>query len=1191
MRFSYPKYSFLFLLCCLQLNSAFAQNWFQSPVYHGRNVYSLHIIDRINIVAAGGNEQNDSLQDIYKSPTGAMTWNFSNNEGGGYIRSLAFSDENKGLAVGYAGKILKTTNAAESWERIFPPSPMTQRNFTTVIYKNPQTAYTFGGRNYSGADTMQTIMRSADGGDTWATVRDQPGRWLKAACFINDNLGFAVGGNGTILKTSDGGNTWNPQPSPVSGRELNAIRFISSTTGYIAGGHYVQFDTTASFRTLLKTTNGGDTWSVVFNEPGGWLTSIDFIDQNTGYIAGDGASLYKTTDGGANWFRVEVAGAQWYSNFNAVKFLDENFGIIGGMYGEIFLFSNESLSDVQTLPASIHSVTDTNASAVIRAQINTHGIPSRINFWYATQADFSDAFPVFIPIYPVALNSFSDSIFEVSINNLIPQTTYYYFPVLTSAAGTVFGDTLSFHTAYPYTQLSTLPPEFPTGDSALMKGVADGFQQPVNLWFEYGMNNGYGNIIAASPASISDNQYYEVSAPLQGLSQGSYYYRLIATDAYNTFYGNPQSFFHGQIYQSIETLPASEIGVTSATLNGSVYGFLIPVQLSFEYGTTPALGNEIIANPDSVFQYSPITVSAQLQGLTTGQLYYYRIKAQTDFGSFTGMTQTFTPFPQGTIAETRAAASVTYSSAQLRGRIAGFSVPASLEFEYGLTPAMENSIIATPQNISDNAEHIVMADVSGLQAATLYYYRLKVNFQGGFQLLGNTRQVYTSEPEIPNWNFDEWENISAAIPQQWMLPADDFQQVPGVNGSALRIKAKNAALLGMPVESEGDEMKFTNGCPIDFAPDSLVMTMKYDIDAGDSALVISMLSHEGTVIGYIIHVIEGSSNGNFARIAEPYIYLEHLVPDSFFVVVSPFVLFDETGANCNLQSFVEIDDFNFTPPSPPLCNIDFETWIPFSIEAPQHWVFSKFAGTQEPILCVTPSYFEQQNDLALKLQNIFFNNYWYAGIIGLSKNDFNGSGYCPGIPISNKYKHLNGYYKFASENNDTALFRVFVYENGEIVGKGSFYEPRSLTEWTPLDIEIKYLSETAQPDSTNIIINSNTNARIYGNSVLQVDKLSFDGFWQSDGGIIVHTENKKTRGWKVYPNPAAHEVFVVFNEDAKMEKIIELINLNGKVVSEISVARGQQHTRINLNTVDAGFYFLRCITSNEFFAEKIAVVK
>jgi hypothetical protein len=58
--------------------------------------------------------------------------------------------------------------------------------------------------------------------------------------------GLAVGNNGTILRTEDGGETWESQKLGIT-QNLYAVQFIDSLTGWIAGEGGL----------IIKTTNGG----------------------------------------------------------------------------------------------------------------------------------------------------------------------------------------------------------------------------------------------------------------------------------------------------------------------------------------------------------------------------------------------------------------------------------------------------------------------------------------------------------------------------------------------------------------------------------------------------------------------------------------------------------------------------------------------------------------------------------------------------------------------------------------------------------------------------------------------------------------------------------------------------------------------------------------------------------------------
>ncbi|MCX2681870.1 YCF48-related protein [Galbibacter sp. EGI 63066] len=77
---------------------------------------------------------------------------------------------------------------------------------------------------------------------------------------------------------------------------------------------------------VIKTIDGGDTWSQIwFGEDQG-LKGISFPTLNTGYVAGWGDYFAKTTDGGATWQQqTPISDVFFYRN---MVFKDENNGVI-----------------------------------------------------------------------------------------------------------------------------------------------------------------------------------------------------------------------------------------------------------------------------------------------------------------------------------------------------------------------------------------------------------------------------------------------------------------------------------------------------------------------------------------------------------------------------------------------------------------------------------------------------------------------------------------------------------------------------------------------------------------------------------------------------------------------------------------------------------------------------------------------
>src|ERR1035437_8496105 len=129
------KNIYFFLILLLSLTQTLtAQQWSMTNVPHNRTINSVIILDTMHIVVGGGNETNDSLFDIFKTNDGGFTFDFSSNGFGYWIKSMNFTDAVNGIAVGYSGKILKTTDGAVSWATMV--SPISDRNYNKVVYKD-----------------------------------------------------------------------------------------------------------------------------------------------------------------------------------------------------------------------------------------------------------------------------------------------------------------------------------------------------------------------------------------------------------------------------------------------------------------------------------------------------------------------------------------------------------------------------------------------------------------------------------------------------------------------------------------------------------------------------------------------------------------------------------------------------------------------------------------------------------------------------------------------------------------------------------------------------------------------------------------------------------------------------------------------------------------------------------------------
>lgn len=210
----------------------------------------------------------------------------------------------------------------------------------------------------------------------WYWLNGQPaGQTLKWVNIFDASNIFAVGGRGIFMKSADGGDTWSvnntagsPDNTPGTGglarRDLNTGWFFNGSTGYVAGQSLsviTGYPVPKGY--ISRTTDGGNTFSYVeYNDTGGTVNSIYFINANTGYLTGSGkARFFKTTDGGLTWQDQSFSPILPSTSNNAVFALDtSNIFIASNTSRKIYYHKpgGDSAWKVWTLPGTAATPTD-----------------------------------------------------------------------------------------------------------------------------------------------------------------------------------------------------------------------------------------------------------------------------------------------------------------------------------------------------------------------------------------------------------------------------------------------------------------------------------------------------------------------------------------------------------------------------------------------------------------------------------------------------------------------------------------------------------------------------------------------------------------------------------------------------------------------------------------------------------------
>src|SRR5213075_2321621 len=129
----------------------------------------------------------------------------------------------------------------------------------------------------SSAATVSSKPLAGTASSQWHWQNPLPqGNNLRGASFVDANTGTVVGEYGTIVRTTDGGNSWTIQASGTT-QTLWAVSFTDANHGTAVGEAGI----------IVGTTDGGDHW---VTQPSGTtfqLRGVSFSDANNGAAVGD----------------------------------------------------------------------------------------------------------------------------------------------------------------------------------------------------------------------------------------------------------------------------------------------------------------------------------------------------------------------------------------------------------------------------------------------------------------------------------------------------------------------------------------------------------------------------------------------------------------------------------------------------------------------------------------------------------------------------------------------------------------------------------------------------------------------------------------------------------------------------------------------------------------------------------------
>ncbi|MFT3681604.1 MAG: YCF48-related protein [Ferruginibacter sp.] len=252
------------------------------------------------------------------------------------IEAVSFADANFGAAAGGGGTILRTADGGDTWEDATTAS-FGPYDFYTDIQQMSSSVLL-------GTDNTGSFYKSFDRGTSFDLLfKEEHNGYIPAMHFINEDTGWlAAVINGydeiravpvlynIIYHTTDGGLTWDSSTTSFPVVEdysvFNRLQDMKFFNGKVG---YAVGDN----GTIFKTTDGGITWAQQFNVPAfvadKSLLSVSVVNENVAFASGFQGPVIKTTDGGITWV-LSNAGLPADNNYNEILMFDAFQGMVFG---------------------------------------------------------------------------------------------------------------------------------------------------------------------------------------------------------------------------------------------------------------------------------------------------------------------------------------------------------------------------------------------------------------------------------------------------------------------------------------------------------------------------------------------------------------------------------------------------------------------------------------------------------------------------------------------------------------------------------------------------------------------------------------------------------------------------------------------------------------------------------------------
>ncbi|MCX6159676.1 MAG: YCF48-related protein [Ignavibacteriae bacterium] len=260
---------------------------------------------------------------LFKTTDGGDNWDSTYSYTGGSMWNINFQNFSTGFSMGGCNFIVKTTNTGNNWYTIDTHSDLGYSiNINSMFLSSNSEIFSSGGNS-----GFSHVLKSTNSGLNWSVKSRNTDYNFSQITFVDNNTGFVISDSdsGKIFRTTNYGNNWDLSIGN-SKYYFKKISFANSSTGCVIGSPYANANYNSK---ILRTTDSGDNWSEINNSLNISAFTIQFIDQQNGFIGCDSDRLLVTSNAGLNWNLVTLSHSIPF-DIEGISFINNSTGWLSG---------------------------------------------------------------------------------------------------------------------------------------------------------------------------------------------------------------------------------------------------------------------------------------------------------------------------------------------------------------------------------------------------------------------------------------------------------------------------------------------------------------------------------------------------------------------------------------------------------------------------------------------------------------------------------------------------------------------------------------------------------------------------------------------------------------------------------------------------------------------------------------------